>query len=147
MPNSTLQFIYDKRGYGSLVLEHADGTMNQWKARSGYVDTEGNLQHCIEPGTWYVLFRPVWTPEEAMARTPGLGWKVQLWRDTGDLRQYTYNGFLIHPDGGKPGSVGCIVLIDDADPDGLRLMGLIENILRDQDAIAVHVEEEEGSEI
>jgi hypothetical protein len=147
MPNSTLRFVYDKLGYGSLVLTRDNEVLGQWEARSGYLDTEGNLQRCILPGTWYILFRPVWTNEEPMCRTPGLGWKVQLWQAAEDLRRFDYNGFLIHPDGGKPGSFGCIVLLDEADHDGLRLMGLVESVLREQDMIVVHVESQEGGGI
>jgi hypothetical protein len=50
------------------------------------------------------------TKEEAMFIPPSkIGWKCRLYNDK---KEYTH--YLIHPDGGKPGSMGCIVLPDMA---------------------------------
>lgn len=135
----SLRFEYDSRGFGKLQLVGDGGVEVEHLARTGSVNHAGKLQNAIPTGMWYLLdnHKPQGTTEVAMMRTPGAGWKVRLYRLNTNINEYFYDGFLIHPDGNKPGSEGCIVTVQS---DALDLKQEITRILKDeQDSIELYV--------
>jgi hypothetical protein len=127
----SLQFKYDKRGFGLLCFYDGDRKISEYACRTGSITQKGELVNAIYTGTWTMQELPVWTDEEAMRRPPEPGWKVRLWTPGG-----SWSRFLIHPDGGKPGSAGCIVLISTA---GIPLRDNITKIMDTQSTIPVEV--------
>jgi hypothetical protein len=99
-----LTFNYGSTGYGPLTLFDNNVVAQYWACRTGSIDEHGKLKNAIAPGTWTGRECPVDTTEPAMI-VEGIGWKFRLWAPDGRWTHY-----LIHPDGNKPGSLGCIVL-------------------------------------
>lgn len=103
------EFDYDKRGYGRLKLFKDDKLDLAYEARTGSVKDLGNgefgLVNNIPVGLWTINEAPVDTNEVGMYIKKGQGWKVRLFQDG---TQWTH--YLIHPDGNKPGTKGCIGL-------------------------------------
>jgi len=106
-------FGYDKRGYGYLVLFEKHRIKAQWYCRSGSCNWRGTLVNAIEQKTWFINSGPeVPAPQERhkmyIEDAPGRPWKIRLWPYP------TYSGhdpisrYLIHPDGNKSGTAGCI---------------------------------------
>lgn len=111
-----LKFNYDHLGWGDLggygLLRLKDRNMYpefHYRARTGSIDSNGKLVNNIPVGVWYIIDPPVSTTEDAMEFTPGNGWKVRLYNQ---FKKYT--NYLIHPDGGRPGTRGCIAPQEDA---------------------------------
>lgn len=125
-------FHYDKRGHGDLTLYENGISIRYWAARTGSIDNSGRLVNAIPQGIWSIKERTVWTDESAMV-VNGTGWKVRLFDPAGNWTHY-----LIHPDGGLPGSNGCIVLIGTI---GLPLKERIDVIIKQQHEIKVEVKQ------
>ena len=129
-----MQFRYDARGYGTLRF--VDGDI-EWEGccRTGSIDKTGALVNAIPPGEWLIRARTVPTTEAAMwIAEPGRGWKVRLHRKAGD--NWESSRFLIHPDGGKPGTAGCIGIQGSDAPE---LRDIIDQVLNEQATISVYV--------
>lgn len=109
-----LTFHYDKYGYGDLCMyEVNDDTndnrlMHKYRSRTGSIDPSGQLVNKIKPGRWTGREASRETHEAGMTITPGEGWKWRLWNSKGGWSHY-----LIHPDGNKPGTKGCIGIQND----------------------------------
>lgn len=104
-----LTFAYDMRGRG--VLRLCDGDAEQWaeNCRTGSIDRAGMLINGLPLGRWYLCAEPVETSEAAMIITgERIGWKCRLYRHNEHADTYTPTSYLIHPDGGKGGTLGCI---------------------------------------
>lgn len=136
-----IYFEYNARGAGEIVVEHDNGDRFTWSAATGSIGTYGNLKNAIAPGRWFIIDRPVATTEPGMVTRKGEGWKARLYQPGAD-GQYIYTHYLIHPDGGLRGSLGCIVTPDSA----LKLRDLINAILDEQENIAVIISAEETKE-
>jgi len=107
MRKHELIFDYDYRGYGLLSLYNAGTLADSVLCRSGSVNTAGKLVNCISPGDWWIKEPPVVTDEPAMSVIAGTpGWKCRLWKKRAAI--YEHTRYLIHPDGGLPGTAGCI---------------------------------------
>lgn len=100
-----LDYEYNRRGFGELRLMDSDSVVDQYTARTGSIRRDGKLVNAIPPDTWEILEMPVATTEVGMwIAGPHHGWKVRLYRHG------KYTRYLIHPDGGLPGSKGCIAI-------------------------------------
>lgn len=129
-----LQFHYDARGYGILRL--IDGCVG-WEgcSRTGSIDKTGALVNAIPSGEWLIRARTAQTTEAAMWITdPARGWKVRLHRKAGE--DWKSTSFLIHPDGGKPGTAGCIGIQESDAPE---LRDMIDHVLTQQATISVYI--------
>lgn len=124
---SHITFHYNDLGRGKIVI-YNKGNISKYPARTGSIHDE--LINAIPRGVWYLLESSVDTDEKGMTRTKGKGWKVRLYDN---LKGYTH--YLIHPDGNKPGSLGCIVVPND----GEELRERIDKILAEQKEIPVYV--------
>jgi len=125
----TAEFVYDKRGYGNLIFFKEGKPSYFIYCRTGYIDKAGNLKNAIYPGAWTGKEPPVTTTEEAMM-VGDFGYKFRLWTPEGKWSRY-----LIHPDGGKPGSEGCIV----SQTDHQELYDMLYNIMMVQESLTVEV--------
>jgi len=104
----SVTFHYDKRGRGTLELRHFDAVVCTEECRTGSVDVTGALVNALRPGRWYLCDDPMDTAEEAMV-VNGVGWKMRLYEpDWYDRDVYHTTGYLIHPDGGRGGTLGCV---------------------------------------
>jgi len=98
----SLYFEYTSFGFGDLILFSGEDQLFAWLARSGNVH-DNRLKDAIEPGDYEMISAPVKpAPSEHNSMfihgLGGHGWK---WR-IGD------SSLLIHPDGNKPGTMGCV---------------------------------------
>jgi hypothetical protein len=100
-----LRFEYNKIGFGPLSLFENSRIVDCWACRTGSIDKYGVLINAIQTGSWTGRELPAETVEVSMV-VDGVGWKFRLWSPSGEWTHY-----LIHPDGNKPGSMGCIVPI------------------------------------
>lgn len=130
-----MDFIYDRRGFGMLRL-HDGGVEWEGMARTGSIDRTGRLVNALEPGEWLIRARTVPTRESAMwVVDPERGWKVRLHTLVNETH-WTATGYLIHPDGGLPGTKGCIGL---QGTDAPELRDKLDEILQHQATISVYV--------
>jgi hypothetical protein len=100
-----LEFPYNEIGKGTLILMEGNLISMILKARTGSIDVDGDLIKAIKPGIWSIRDPSIVTYEEGMRvvkNEPAR--KIRLYTPKGNFSHY-----LIHPDGGKPGSSGCIV--------------------------------------
>ena len=109
-----LNFKYNRRGAGDLILLGAGKTMGIWPSRSGSIDKKGNLINVVAPKTWYLRTGPEDPVDNEYDKmyvksAPGIGWKERMWTMPAPFAGETFSHQLIHPDGGLPGSLGCIV--------------------------------------
>lgn len=106
-------FDYDDRGYGYLKLWE-DGNVKQCiYSRSGSCDSTGKLVNAIHRQTWYIISGPeVPVPEEYdsmhVKGAAGNGFKARLWPYPAPRDHDPTSHYLLHPDGGKSGTTGCI---------------------------------------
>lgn len=126
----SMTFHYSRRGIGDLQLRKSGEIDRYWTARTGSINASGELINAIEPGVWKILEMTTYTDEAAMI-VDGIGWKARLYTPDGE-----YSHYLIHPDGGKPGTAGCIGLIGT---NAMPLKELIDCILITQPQILVDV--------
>jgi hypothetical protein len=141
----SLSFRYDARGFGDLVLMQGHAPKADWKARTGSnrlkPDGKGTmLVNAIEPDLYTIRTGPevpvkeeenkMWIPG-----VPGVPWKIRFWRKVGG--EWTRTRLLIHPDGGKPGSDGCIVTVGT---NGMVLRDYLEGLYRQDPETIIPVE-------
>ena len=129
-----ITFHYNDLGRGRLIILNGSAEVMSKKARCGsmkFVEEKLTLINPTPNGRWLIKQAPVDTTETGMTITEGKGWKVRLYKTDGEFTHY-----LIHPDGGKGGSLGCIVTPKD---DALDLRERIEQILKKQPEIKVFV--------
>jgi hypothetical protein len=102
-------FQYDMRGRGRFRLLDGDREVIATDCRTGSINRDGMLVNALVPGRWYICAEPVRTDEPAMIwdKEP-FGWKCRLFRHDEHNDVYERTGFLVHPDGGKGGTLGCI---------------------------------------
>jgi len=124
-------FNYDERGYGPLKLFHDGVNVYERRSRTGSINTRGELVNAIRPGIWKGFGPPTDTTEVSMTITPGKGWKWRMWTPEGKWSRY-----LIHPDGHKPGTKGCIGLLET---DGRDLYNLLEGAAEVQAFVPVYI--------
>lgn len=123
-------------GRGILGLWHLSVPLLTVQARTGSVDGSGQLVNAIVPYERWIREKSQDTEEPAMV-LGGIGWKIRLWDKEGTSFRFTH--FLIHPDGGLPGSKGCIVTPTIC----LELRDRIDDILfREQDKIPLYINQE-----
>jgi hypothetical protein len=105
---SSLSFLYDPQGFGDLVLHVGDRIADRLKCRTGSRDADGALVHALPIGNYALTDRSVATTEDGMyIGDAAQGWKIRLWLAHSD-GTFEFTHFLIHPDGGLPGSLGCV---------------------------------------
>jgi len=126
-----LEFRYDTRGFGMLRLHQDHLIPLEYAARTGSIDRQLYLVHSIPFGVWTITEPPVDTDEVAMTIEPGLGWKVRMLTPEG-----LWSRYLIHPDGNRPGTAGCIGIQGES---ALDLKQRIAEILNAQKEIPVYV--------
>jgi len=127
MKEKYIQFKYDERGFGKLIC--MEGL--SFDCRSGSINTDGELVNVIRPGVWTIREPSVDTTEPGMVVEEGEGWKIRMWTPEGEWSHY-----LIHPDGGKGGSLGCIVTIGTT---ASKLRKALDDTLQRQEMIKVYV--------
>ena len=98
-----VSFDYNKLGFGPLCVWKNDRIVDCFPCRTGSIDQSGKLINNIRTGIWTAREDVVYTNEIAMV-AGGIGFKLRLWTPEG-----AWSHYLIHPDGNKPGSEGCIV--------------------------------------
>ena len=99
-----IEFGYGNLGFGRLrVIDTTCGVVFKCNARTGSI-SNGKLINALPRGLWYGKTKPVYTKEESMIIKPEIrGWKFRLYDQFKKRTSY-----LIHPDGNKPGTLGCI---------------------------------------
>src|SRR4030042_1134179 len=107
--NFSLSFEYNIHGYGDLILRYREDVLCALLSRTGSLDAGGRLINAINPQTWYISSGPEDpVPEECVAmfvkNQPGIGWKWRLWPYPAPNDHLPISHYLIHPDGGLPGS-------------------------------------------
>ena len=99
-------FCYDRYGYGWFRRIQDGEETGKWWTRTGskqYRDGKLTLINNIPVGKWTHREAPVETKEEGMGYDKyGWGWKCRLWNPEGYRTHY-----LVHPDTGKGGTLGC----------------------------------------
>lgn len=126
----TLSFSYNDKGRGVLTLYNGRTIIKSCKCRTGSIDSSGSLVNAIKPGVWTVREPSVDTTESGMIGPAGIGWKTRMWTPEGEWSHY-----LIHPDGGKGGTKGCIGIQGD----GFKMRELIDEALQSQEMVLVYV--------
>lgn len=106
-------FHYNNLGRGQLRLTHNGAPLMNFLARTGSVGHDGKLKNSIPVQPWYLCTgpeRPVESEEYAMyiPTEIGFGWKHRLWPIPVPAGHERMGGYLIHPDGRLPGTMGCI---------------------------------------
>ena len=104
-----VNFTFDLSGRGTLRV--VDGETELWSepCRTGSVDGFGMLVNALPGARWYLCALPVETDEPAMVMAgEKIGWKCRLFRHNESTDTYMATGYLIHPDGGKGGTMGCL---------------------------------------
>lgn len=137
-----LTFNYDKKGYGELQLidKSINRLVNHWPCRTGSLDVRGCLKNAIPCETWQIRNPSVATTEIACV-VKGYGRKIRLYRLKNGI--WTWTRYLIHPDGNKPGTEGCIAPIRGTPVKRLReLFTLLDKICAEQDPILLEVTNE-----
>ena len=125
-----ITFHYNDIGRGKLRIHKNVDNLLTVDARPGSINTLGELANVIKSGKWIVKTPHEPTEEKAMIIGDGKGWKTRLYTKDGE-----YTHYLIHPDGNKPGSLGCIVTPTMA----YNVRDFIDNILKDVDEIPVYI--------
>jgi hypothetical protein len=106
-----LEFNYNDVGRGSVYVFDNNKEIFAKQARTGSIDGLGKICNAIPIGRWLVKEKSVDTTEIAMVIPPhDVGWKTRLYKKDG-----SFSNYLFHPDGNKPGSLGCIVFSDMAE--------------------------------
>lgn len=112
------QFHYNFRGHGYLVLLKNNKPRKVWSARTGSIGKDGKLKNALKDQLWYLISKPVTAHKSEYDRmcilnVPGFAWKWRLW-PIPCPRDHSYSArsrLLIHPDGGKGGTRGCLGLL------------------------------------
>lgn len=108
MDLSSLSFLYDEHGFGELVLCRGFVVKDRLICRTGSRDESGALVNALPYGEYSLQDKSEDTTEIGMwIINPKSGWKIRLYKIMEDGgAQFTH--YLIHPDGGLPGTRGCI---------------------------------------
>ena len=110
-----LTFQYNHLGFGALCIWKNDRSEECFPCRTGSINGNEKLVNAIRPGIWTAREDVVKTSEIAMV-VDGVGFKLRLWTPEG-----AWSHYLIHPDGNKPGSEGCIVSLKNHSELGVEL--------------------------
>lgn len=136
------EFQYDLRGFGSLILREGNLISLIYEARSGSIDVDGDLINPIKPGIWTIRDKPIPTQEIGMVvDTDKPAYKIRLHTPKGRWSHY-----LIHADGNKPGSLGCIAINKKYGNESI-LYKDVSKILTTQEKIKVYINTEVPLEV
>ena len=130
-------FYYDLYGNGDLILLSDNGLtiLDQYTCRTGSRDRNGLLINPLPIAVYRIPNKTESTQEEGCyIGDPLMGWKARLWLYAENV--WTSTHLLIHPDGGKPGTLGCIGI------QGTNAIGLrheIDNLVNVQKYIPMTV--------
>jgi hypothetical protein len=102
-----LEFFYNVRGFGELRLMEGDMMIDSYLCRTGSIGHDGKLKNGLPVGDYVIIEPSVNTDELGMYIHKGAGWKIRLYRVQKD-GQLKRTRLLVHPDGNKPGTLGCI---------------------------------------
>lgn len=126
----TLQFNYDKRGRGSLILLDCGANVGEWLCRTGSINRSNELVNALKPTIYLLKTQHEKTTEPAMI-IDGQAWKTRLYTFEGD-----HTHLLIHPDGnGLNGTLGCIGVQSLA----LDLRDKLDEIIKEQGKLFLNV--------
>lgn len=126
-----ITFHYNDLGKGNLVIHKNVDNLLTTRARSGSINGSGKLVNVIKSGKWIIKTPHEPTDEKGMVVGDSKeGWKTRLYTSKGE-----YTHFLIHPDGNKPGSLGCIVTPTMA----FNVRDLIDELLEKNEEIKVFI--------
>ena len=134
------EFAYETLGHphelgrGDLILNEGNIPVLELKARTGSVNSQGELVNSISPGIWTIRAPSIPTKEKGMVvdhTKPAF--KLRLWDSTG---QWTH--YLIHADEPPGGSLGCIVT-DPIYGNCITLYDRIDHIMITQHIIPVFI--------
>jgi hypothetical protein len=119
------RFFYDDVGRGMLTVSDGERSIDRW-CRCGSINPLGRLINPTPTDQEYWLVQPsVATSEEAMAYVPGTGRKIAFYLRATD-GTYTRTHYLFHPDGGRGGSLGCVVRPADC----TEIFEILDNALK-----------------
>lgn len=111
------KFLYaPKTGKGHLQLIEAGISILKFPARSGSIDRDGTLKNFIPQQRYYLTDRPVMPADSELdkmvvRKDTGHGWKQRLELYPVPKGHDRTGSLLVHPDGGKGGSLGCLVTV------------------------------------
>jgi hypothetical protein len=125
-----VEFQYNSTGRGDLTLREGNLVALSLPSRTGSIDVDGDLINPIKSGIWSIRDKSVYTTESGMSWNGLPGRKIRLYTPKGNWSHY-----LIHPDGGMPGSLGCVVFSDE----GTNFFNDIDKILDRQKIICVYI--------
>lgn len=134
-----LEFFYNARGFGDLrLMGETQYPVDSYSCRTGSIDKDLKLKNALPAGKYEIIEPSVKTDEIGMYIHNGRGWKIRLYRvkKNGELK---YTHYLIHPDGNKPGTGGCIG-IQGTDAPALREE--LDRVLTQQGKIPVTIKRE-----
>jgi hypothetical protein len=111
MALSRLNFLFDSHGFGDLLLLAGDGVsvLDRYVARTGSIDIMGKLINPMPIDIYRIQEHTEPTSEDGMwILDKAQGWKARLFVLSAGKWEGTH--LLVHPDGGRPGTLGCIGL-------------------------------------
>ena len=126
-----LEFDYDVFGRGKLEVFDEGRRIMSYNTRTGSIRTDGSLANPIPIGDWSIQEATVDTSEQGMYIAPGAGWKARLYTPKGK-----WSHFLIHPDGGRGGTMGCLGV---QNTDAPELRAKIDQMVREQGVVPMVV--------
>lgn len=131
----TLHFEYNttskiprELGRGGLVLMCDDKVVGTWLARTGSINIKGELVNALPIEIYILKTTHEDTTEPAMV-IDGQAWKTRLYKADG-----SFTHLLIHPDGGKGGTLGCIGIQSLS----LELRDTLDKIIKEQKTVYLY---------
>lgn len=122
----SLEFVYDKMGYGDLHFLRNGSSKRIWACRSGSINNFGKLVNFIPNQPWYICSPPeeahsseidkMWVKNFKGEKETPQAWKWRLWPYPTHRGHEKTSHILIHPDGSLGnmrdgnGTRGCIGL-------------------------------------
>ena len=139
MDLSRLQFLFNARGFGELLLLGPSGnTVDRYISRTGSIDQNDQLVNALPVDIYRIQTHTETTTESSMWILDSTqGWKARMWKYENGVWVYTH--LCIHPDGGKrpgDGTMGCIGL---QGVNALSLRREIDNLIDSQKYIPMTV--------
>lgn len=133
-----LTFQYNHLGFGALCIWKNDRIEECFPCRTGSIDGDGKIVNAIPVGVW-TAFEFTLLPASHREIEPSLfvkigdewlGYKLRLRTPEG-----AWSHYLIHPDGNKPGSEGCIVSLNRH----IALFSVLSKIMKVTEILPVEV--------
>lgn len=130
-----MSFIYDQYGRGLLVTMCGDELIDRLRCRTGSISNNGTLVRPLPVDNYCLPEKSAATDEPGMwLDDPRYGRKIRLFRAHGN--DWARTSYLIHPDGGKGGTGGCIGIEGS---NARHFFSTIDRIIEEQHVIPLTV--------